>query len=124
MEYLLGALVVTAVISFVVLPLLRTRRPAPSTIVQTTSRDERAEIYQELIELELDQRVGKLAEADYRELSDALLARAAALISEEDAQTAALEDQIEREIAAIRASLRTAPEAADEKTASVKQARP
>ena len=101
----MGGLVVVAVIAFVVLPLLRGRSVDTSTDVAAGPAEERAAVYRELLELELDQQVGKIAEADYRDLSDTLLARAAALISEEDAETAAADAQVEREIAAMRASL-------------------
>jgi hypothetical protein len=105
MEYALAALVVLAVLAFVVLPLVRGVEAAPVAPAASTAAQERAAIYQELVELELDQRVGKVAEADYREQADVLLARAAALISEEDAQASAADEQIEREIAAMRAAM-------------------
>lgn len=108
MAFVLAALVVLAVLAFVVLPLVRGVKAAPGATVALTTAQERAAIYQELVELELDQRVGKVTEADYREQADVLLARAAALISEEDAQLSAADDQIEREIAAMRAALHTA----------------
>lgn len=111
MEYILGGLVVVGVLAFVVLPLLRGRPAAPVILAPDGPADERAGIYRELLELELDQKVGKITETDYRELSDALLARAAALISDEDAQVTAANDAVEREIAEMRAALRS-PESA------------
>ena len=114
--YVLGALVVILVLAFVVLPLVR-RRSAPTPVAAMPSLvEQRAEIYRELTELELDQRVGKISAADYQEQSEALLARAAELIAAEDAETAAIDGQIEGEIAEARASLKqasesTAPEA-------------
>jgi hypothetical protein len=109
--YLLGALVVTAVLAFVVLPLVR--RPAARTDAATAPAlaEQRAAIYRELVELELDQRVGKVTEADFMEQSEALLARAASLISAEDAESAVLDERLEREIAEARAALRSASEA-------------
>jgi cytochrome c-type biogenesis protein CcmI len=108
MEYLLGVLVVVAVLGFVLLPLLRGPRQEATPAAPVSPAAQRAAIYRELVELELDQRVGKLTEPDFRELADALLARAAALIAEEDAGTAAAEAEVEREIAAMRRSLRSA----------------
>lgn len=105
MEYALAALVVLAVLAFVVLPLVRGVKAVPVAPSVATAAQERAVIYQELVELELDQRVGKVSEADYREQADALLARAAALISDEDAQASVADEQLEREIAAVRAAL-------------------
>jgi cytochrome c-type biogenesis protein CcmI len=110
-EYILGGLVVVSVLAFVVLPLLRGRRAAPATLTPDGPVEERATIYRELLELELDQKVGKITDADYRELGDALLARAAALISDEDAQVTADDNEVEREIAEMRKSPR-APESA------------
>ena len=107
--YVLGVLVVMAVLTFVVLPLVR-RRATPVAVVGTpTLAEQRAEIYQELTELELDQRVGKISAADYEEQSEALLSSAAALIAAEDAEAADLDRQIEREIAEARRELQ--PEA-------------
>ena len=108
MEYLLGAVVVLAVLAFVVLPLFGGRSSLAGIGDAPDPTHERAAIYRELLELELDLKVGKLAEADYRELNEALLARAAALISQEDASATAADALVEREIAAARAALRQA----------------
>jgi hypothetical protein len=116
MEYLLGALVVVAVLAFVVLPLVRGERGAVSTTATPGPAEERAAIYRELVELELDQRIGKVSEADFREQADALLARAAVLISDEDAERAAADDAVEREIAAMRQNLHRTPTPAAEET--------
>jgi hypothetical protein len=106
-EYVLGGLVVVGVLGFVVLPLLRSR-PATDAEAPTGKGEERAEIYRELLELELDRKVGKVTEADFRELSDALLARAAALIAADEGERASIDDAIELEIAAMREALRSA----------------
>ena len=108
MEFALAALVVIGVLAFVMLPLVRRRADTALTTHVPGPSEARAAIYRELLELELDQKVGKLADEDYREQSDALLARAAALISDEDTRTS-VDDQIEREIAAVRQSLKSAP---------------
>jgi hypothetical protein len=108
MWYLLGAVVVLAALAFVALPLLRPRKVGPPADVTLSLAEQRAEVYRELLDLELDQRVGKLDEADYRAQSDVLLARAAALMSAEDSALREVDEQIEREIAAQRAALRAA----------------
>lgn len=108
MAYLLGGLVVVAVLAFVVLPLLRGRQADAEARGAVDPAQERAAIYRELLELELDQKVGKIAEADYREVNEALLARAAALISQEDADSTETDAQVEREIAEARQALRRA----------------
>lgn len=107
MEYVLGGLVVAGVLSFVVLPLFRIR-PSMDTDAPIGLAEERAAIYRELVELELDQKVGKVTEADFRELSDALLARAAALIAADEGERASDDDAIELEVAVMRESLRSA----------------
>jgi cytochrome c-type biogenesis protein CcmI len=110
MAYALGALVVILVLAFVVMPLVRRRATSAAVAATPSLAEQRAEIYRELTELELDQRVGKISAADYQEQSETLLARAAALISAEDAEAAAVDRQIEREIAEARASLKQASE--------------
>ena len=104
MEYALGALVVLAVLAFVALPIVRRRQPQPVAAPVARPVETRAAIYQELLELELDQKVGKIAEADYRELSEALLMRAASLISDEEGHPSTEDDEVERAIAQVRAS--------------------
>ena len=108
MEYVLGGLVVVAVLAFVVLPLLSGRRADAEAQARPDPAQERATIYRELLELELDQKVGKVAEADYQEVNEALLARAAALISQEEAESTTADAKVEREIAEARLALRRA----------------
>ena len=107
--YALGAVVVILVLAFVVLPLVRRRVTVSAGPAEPRLAEQRAEIYQELTELDLDQKVGKISDTDYQEQSEVLLARAAALIAAEDAEAAAIDRQIEREIAEARTALR--PEA-------------
>jgi hypothetical protein len=65
-------------------------------------------LYREILDAELDYRLGKLSEADYQETTAGLLSRAAALIDPDEAageaEVAAL---VEREIAAMRQALRS-----------------
>jgi uncharacterized membrane protein YccC len=110
LAYLAGAAVVLAVLAFVGWPLVR-RQPVldvPSAATDDPAA-QRSRIYRELVELELDHRIGKLTRADFHEQSDALLARAAALIVAEDSQTHDVEEQVEREISAMREALRLTP---------------
>jgi hypothetical protein len=110
MEFLAGALVVGLVLVFVGWPLLRQSPMLPVSEAPTVDpTEERGRIYRELVELELDHRIGKVTAADFRELSDGLLARAAALIVAEDAETHDAEEQVEREIGAMREALRLTP---------------
>ena len=86
MEYMLGAAVVLIALAFVGWPLLRPPRTVALDVEPVLSpAEQRAAIYRELVELELDQKLGKLDEADHRALADALMARAAAFLADEDA---------------------------------------
>ena len=116
MEILLGAVVVILALGFVMLPLLRRRvpgrlgvadAPSPADDPRVAGPADRREIYRQILDLDLDHRVGKLDDADYRELSEACLARAAALLAEEERDTAAADERVEREIAAMREALRS-----------------
>jgi hypothetical protein len=117
MEYLAGVCVVALVLVFVGWPLLR-QSPARALgeVPAADPAEERGSIYRELVELELDHRIGKVTAADFRELSDGLLARAAALIVAEDAETHDAEEQVEREIVAMREALRLTPSATTQET--------
>ena len=107
MEYLLGTLAVLAALAFVAYPLFRRSDYAPpSAEAPETFAERRAAIYRELLELEFDHRVGKLTDADFRELADACLARATGLVAAEERSTEAVDARIEREVAAMRAALR------------------
>ncbi|MGE3267579.1 MAG: hypothetical protein AB7P40_02455 [Chloroflexota bacterium] len=111
-EYLAGALVVIAVLAFVALPLVRRQREEQTTVSPLVeAANERATIYRELVELELDHRIGKITAADFKDLSDGLLARAAGLITAEEAVSVNIDEQVEREIAAMREALRLSPSA-------------
>jgi hypothetical protein len=108
MELALGALVACAALGFVLYPLLQGRapeeHPEPRDAESPTVR--RAAIYQEILDLELERRTGKLDAADYEQLREAYLARAATLLAEEEAETGSLDEQIEREVARLRAQRR------------------
>ena len=106
MEYLLGTLAVLAALAFVAYPLFRRSDHAPpSAEAPETFAERRAAIYRELLELEFDHRVGKLSDADFRQLADACLARATALVAAEEQTTEALDARVEREVAAMRAAM-------------------
>ncbi len=115
MEYVLGAVVVLLALAFVGWPLLRPPRAVISAGEPVLSQaEQRAAIYRELVELELDQKLGKLDEADHRALADALMARAATLLADEDATIGSIDDQLEREIAAQRQAMHRASTAEPE----------
>ncbi|MCC7367632.1 MAG: hypothetical protein IT306_04380 [Chloroflexi bacterium] len=106
-EYLAGSVLVVLVLAFVGWPLLR--RQSGHAVTSALAPDparQRASIYRELVELELDHRIGKVSADDFREQADGLLARAAALIVVEDAENHTAEEQIEREISSMREALK------------------
>lgn len=108
MEYLAGMLVVLVALAFVAYPLVR--RSTPTAAVAEPPEgyaEQRAAVYRDLLEIEFDHRVGKLSDADFRQLSDACLERAARLVATEEQTTEALDARIEREVAAMRAAMRT-----------------
>ena len=111
LELLVGVVLVLLAVGFVAYPLVGARSatgsgPAGSADEDSTQARRRA-IYNEILDLELEHRIGKLSQADYQELTDACLARAAALLAEEDAQHSAAAERVEREIAAMREALRS-----------------
>ncbi len=112
-ELVLGAIVVVLALAFVVYPLLRPKQRAALEPVRGSESDNpwaaRQTIYREMLELEFDHRVGKLDEADFQQLSEDCLARAAALMAESDARRAGADDTVEQEVAALRADLHAAP---------------
>ncbi|MCC6173686.1 MAG: c-type cytochrome biogenesis protein CcmI [Chloroflexi bacterium] len=112
MDYLLGAALVVAALAFVVLPLTRRRssNSMAGTGVALTPAEQRAAVYRELVDLEMDHRVGKIDDEDFQQLSDALLARASTLMAQEDSGRLAVDDEIEREIAAMRAASKRSAE--------------
>ncbi|HYU17460.1 MAG TPA: hypothetical protein VEQ11_02075 [Chloroflexota bacterium] len=108
MELLGGSIVVIAALGFVCYPLIRWREPGAGGQVDAEDglAARRRAIYQEMIDLDLDHRVGKLDDADYQQLYQTCLARAAALLAQADAQATQAEERVEREVAAMREALR------------------
>ena len=106
----IGLILALLAVSFVLYPILRPR-PAPAG--QPAASLERAErrhaIYRQILDIEFDQRVGKIADADARDLSAALLREAADLLPTEPSTEPGTEPdadaEIEREIAAVRRAL-------------------
>src|SRR5882724_1217737 len=114
MEYALGAVVVLIALAFVGWPLLRPPKAvSPASEPVLSAAEQRAAIYRELVELDLDQRLGKVDEANHRAQTDALLSRAAELLAAEDATIEHIDDELEREIAAQRRALHPTTTAAE-----------
>ncbi len=112
MEYVLASVVVALALAFVTWPLLRSSAPEVELASADATRDgsvrRREAIYQEVLELDLDHRMGKVSADEYQLLTADSLARAEALLAEDDAAETATDDRVEREIADARASLKQA----------------
>jgi cytochrome c-type biogenesis protein CcmI len=101
-----GIVLVAVAAAFALLPFVRGSSVEP-TISEEPSVN-RFELYQQVVELEFDYQVGKLAEADYKELSTELLAQAGEALREERGNVAEVDAEIEHEIAAARAAFAAA----------------
>jgi uncharacterized protein YceH (UPF0502 family) len=104
----IGVLLVGIAAAFALVPFARGAGDADEISPTLPAQDERMNIYQQVLELELDQELGKLSDEDYRSLSSGLLAQASVLLREERGATAALDDELEQEIAAARAAFAAA----------------
>lgn len=100
---ILGVALVAAAAVFALLPFARAAREEPAAALEAGTTD-RFALYRQLLELEFDVQVGKLAAADYAQLSSDLLAEAGQALQEERGTLGQLDDEIEREIAAARAA--------------------
>ena len=101
-----GLLLALLAVVFVLYPLVRpgvakTRAADPTREL----KERRVALYRQILDIELDQRMGKLDPVDGQQLSAALLAEAAALLAEQTTTTEAIDQQIEREIQAARQAL-------------------
>jgi hypothetical protein len=109
----LGLLLALAALLFVLLPVLR-----PASTVQEAGRRgrereaQRRELYRQILEIEFDQRTGKIAPDDAQQLSERLLARAAQLVAVDGRQPTVADAaaEIEREVAALRRALEGEPD--------------
>ena len=91
MEFLVVSVVLAAVVLFVTAPLRRAADPSAETTPADADLAELAAAreakYRELRDAELDHRTGKLSDADYEELEQALRGEAIAIIHDIDRAT-------------------------------------
>jgi hypothetical protein len=99
----IGIVLVAAAAAFVLVPFARGARAESSSPSEEPSVD-RFGIYRQVLELEFDHQLGKLSTADFEALSGELLARAGEALQQERGRLSAIDEQIEREIAAARAA--------------------
>ena len=105
---ILGIALVAAAAAFALVPFARAATPDPLIDQSEPGPSDRFGMYRQVMELEFDVQVGKLAVEDYEQLSRALLAEAGQALKQERGSTAELDEEIEREIAAARAAFAAA----------------
>ncbi len=104
---ILGIALVAAAAAFALLPFARAASPEPVASIEPGPTD-RFGLYRQVMELEFDVQVGKLAAEDCAQLSRALLAEAGQALRQERGFIAELDEEIEREIASARAAFAAA----------------
>ena len=106
---ILGILLVAAAAAFALLPFARGPRLEPSIVSDSSDPAvDRFGIYRQVLEMEFDHELGKLSTEDFEQLSAQLLAQAGAALRDERGHLGAIDDEIEREIAAARAAFAAA----------------
>ena len=103
----LGIALVAVAAAFALLPFARGSVPENVAAAEPGGTD-RFGLYRQVIELEFDVQLGKLAAEDYEHLSRELLAEAGQALAAERGSIGELDEQIEREIAAARAAFAAA----------------
>jgi len=103
----LGIVLVAAAAAFALLPFARGPR-VESVPVFATGAEDRFALYRQVIELEFDRDLGKLSSADFEQLSAELLSQAGQALRDERGRLGAVDEEIEREIAAARAAFAAA----------------
>ncbi len=103
---LVGIALVACAAGFALLPLARGSRAAVD--LPAAGIADRAQIYQQVLELEFDYQLGKLSAEDFHKLSTELLAQASELLQAERGKVSELDEEIEREIIAARAAFAAA----------------
>jgi hypothetical protein len=92
-------------ISTAVLPLVRAPRATGTPVESADGATERQRLYRQVLELEFDRDTGKVSAEDFEAISGELLARAATHLRASKTAEQAIEEQVEREIAAARRAL-------------------
>lgn len=104
---ILGIALVAAAAAFALLPFARGLALDGSAASGAEAPD-RFALYRQVLELEFDVELGKLAAEDYELLSRELLAEAGQALKQEHGTIGELDEEIEREIAAARAAFAAA----------------
>ena len=104
---ILGIVLVAGAAAFALLPFTRSAAPEDVDAAEPAGLD-RFSLYRQVLELEFDVQLGKLAAEDYETLSSQLLAQAGQSLQQERGSLGELDEEIEREIAAARAAFSAA----------------
>lgn len=102
----LGSVLVAAAAAFALLPLAR--GVEADALTSAPEAPDRFGLYRQVLELEFDYQLGKLSAADLEQQSSVLLADAGRALRAERGSISALDEEIEREIAAARAAFAAA----------------
>jgi cytochrome c-type biogenesis protein CcmI len=116
---ILGIALVAAAAAFVLLPFARGTH-VEATLASDNPTADRSRLYQQVLELEFDRDMGKLSSSDYEQLSAELLSQAGASLRDERGTLGAVDEEIEREIAAARAAFAAARRSSRETESSVR----
>ena len=105
----LGILAAFLAVAFVAYPLFIAPRSGARRLSGVDDlRERRRVLYRQIVEIEFDERLGKLDRADAQALSEHLLSQAAVLLAEETSAEPDLDAQVEREIRTVREALAAA----------------
>jgi hypothetical protein len=102
---MLGLLLASLALVFVLYPVLKPTPDSEVTRDDAELAERRRALYRQILEIEFDQRLGKLDETDARELSERLLSQAAELMASESSAEHEIEARVESEIQAARRAL-------------------
>jgi hypothetical protein len=112
---IIGIVLVAAAAAFALVPFTRGAHVESAVSLPEGSTDRYA-LYRQILELEFDRDLGKLSQADFEQLSAQLLAQAGEALRDERGALGAVDEEIEREIAAARAAFAAARRAHAETT--------
>lgn len=116
---ILGIALVATAAAFVLLPFARGTHVEAALASDNPTAD-RVRLYQQVLELEFDRDMGKLSSADFEQLSAELLTQAGASLRDERGTLGAVDEEIEREIAAARAAFAAARRSIRETESSIR----
>ena len=108
MELIISVLIAGVIITFIAIPLFSSSRPQDSDepIALETLLSQRDAAYDALRDLDFDFQTGKLSQVDYDALREKYKSRAALILQQIDAAQKQQSEDLEQEIAQVRAAKR------------------